>query len=459
MKNLILIRLSLVLMLGIGMTLKNTAEASPPRMGVSFQVFYNELSPYGDWVMDPTHGYVWIPNIGGEFHPYGTNGYWAMTNYGNTWVSNYAWGWAPFHYGRWFWNDYYGWAWVPGYEWGPAWVNWRTGGGYYGWAPLGPGIGINVSFGFHSHHWRFIPQRRFGHRHFYRYYVPSYNVVSIYNRTTIINNTYVYNNRTYVSGPSRREVQQVTRRNVPVYQVNDSGRPGRAVVNGRGLNVYRPEIDNSRSANAQARPSRAVNAEEYRSRPAVQSRAAANTRMRESNDARINQRAATPTQRSNTRGEAVNGQQRQAQTRTAAPQQRQAQTRQATPQQRQAETRTAPQQRQTQTRQAAPQQRQQQVRTAPQQRQTQTRQAAPQQRQQQVRTAPQQRQSSPRVTQQRSSNNTLKAAPAQRSRTTSSPAVKSSSSSSSRSSGTVRSSGGSSSRSTGTSSRGGRGNN
>ena len=40
--------------------------------------------------------------------------------------------------------------WVPGYEWGPAWVSWRFGGGYVGWAPLPPravwttGIGLRL---------------------------------------------------------------------------------------------------------------------------------------------------------------------------------------------------------------------------------------------------------------------------------------------------------------------------
>jgi hypothetical protein len=276
MKNLILIRLGIILMLGIGFSQSNKAHALPSPFGVSFQVFYNELSPYGDWVMDQRHGYVWIPNVDQNFHPYGSNGYWEMTNFGNTWVSYYEWGWAPFHYGRWYWDNFYGWAWVPGYEWGPAWVNWRSGGGFYGWAPLGPEIGINITIGFHSNHWRFIPQRRFRNRQFHRYFVPTYNIFNIYNRTTVINNTYIYNNKTYITGPSRRELERVTRGSVPVYQVNDSARPGRASVSNRTLNVYRPEIDNSRSTNAQARPSRAYTAEEYRGRAATQNRGSVN---------------------------------------------------------------------------------------------------------------------------------------------------------------------------------------
>jgi hypothetical protein len=74
--------------------------------GVSFQMFYDQLSPYGQWVNDPNYGYVWIPDVGPNFQPYATNGYWTMTDYGNTWVSDYEWGWAPFHYGRWLYDNY-----------------------------------------------------------------------------------------------------------------------------------------------------------------------------------------------------------------------------------------------------------------------------------------------------------------------------------------------------------------
>ncbi|MFA6795615.1 MAG: DUF6600 domain-containing protein, partial [Proteiniphilum sp.] len=83
--------------------------------GISFNVFYNELRPYGRWINNGRYGRVWVPNVGRDFHPYATNGYWVMTDYGNTWVSDYSWGWAPFHYGRWFYDDYYGWSWMPGY--------------------------------------------------------------------------------------------------------------------------------------------------------------------------------------------------------------------------------------------------------------------------------------------------------------------------------------------------------
>ncbi|WP_209330320.1 DUF6600 domain-containing protein [Lunatimonas salinarum] len=244
------------------------AEAKINTIGVSFQVFYDGLAPYGDWVQDPTHGYIWIPYVEAGFQPYRTNGYWVNSRFGNTWVSLYDWGWAPFHYGRWFYTDFYGWAWVPGYEWGPAWVEWRTGRGYYGWAPMWPRVGVHVSVGFPVNYWVFVPRRRFLARNIYNYYIPPRNVAVIYNQTTIINNTYVYDNRTYIAGPSRSELQRVTRSRVPVYDVRDGRRPGRANLENNQITVYRPEVSpvSNRANAADARPSRAYTSSEFQER-------------------------------------------------------------------------------------------------------------------------------------------------------------------------------------------------
>ena len=67
---------------------------------ITYQQFYDDLSPYGNWVNYQGYGYVWAPYEQG-FRPYYNNGHWVYTNYGWTWVSGYDWGWAPFHYGRW----------------------------------------------------------------------------------------------------------------------------------------------------------------------------------------------------------------------------------------------------------------------------------------------------------------------------------------------------------------------
>ncbi|MBD0256751.1 MAG: hypothetical protein ICV83_13615 [Cytophagales bacterium] len=223
-------------------------------MSISFRTFYEELSPYGGWITHPAYGSVWVPDAGRDFQPYGTNGYWVMTEYGNTWVSDYPWGWAPFHYGRWFYDDYYGWAWVPGPEWGPAWVAWRSGGGYYGWAPLGPGVNIDVNIVIPARHWVFVPQRYITYHQPYRYCAPRHQVVNIYHNSVHIHNTYRTNNQVYVSGPHRDDIARATRREVPVYRVEEARRPGRTAARNGALEVYRPRV--TPEAPAHSRPSR-----------------------------------------------------------------------------------------------------------------------------------------------------------------------------------------------------------
>ncbi|WP_187262530.1 DUF6600 domain-containing protein [Pontibacter beigongshangensis] len=224
---------------------------------VSFQTFYDELAPYGRWIQYPAHGYVWSPNVEPGFQPYATRGHWVMTAYGNTWVSDYRWGWAPFHYGRWLYDDFYGWLWVPGHEWGPAWVHWRTGGDYYGWAPLGPGMHINLAINIPMVHWVFVPRRYIMSPRIYRYCVPRTRVVNVYHNTTIINNYYYNSNRTYVYGPRANEIEQHTRRRVQVYEVNNDNKPGRPVVDRSAVRMYRPEVTSERPSRNEA-PARVV---------------------------------------------------------------------------------------------------------------------------------------------------------------------------------------------------------
>jgi hypothetical protein len=114
----------------------STAEA---QARVSVGVFFDRLAPHGRWVRHSSHGYVFVPvGVGSDWRPY-TQGRWAYTNdHGWYWVSDEPFGWATYHYGRWGYSRTYGWYWVPGNVWAPAWVTWRTGGDYVGWAPLAP---------------------------------------------------------------------------------------------------------------------------------------------------------------------------------------------------------------------------------------------------------------------------------------------------------------------------------
>jgi len=230
---------------------------------VSLDVFYDELSPYGNWDYDSNYGDIWFPAVGRDFRPYSTNGYWTMTQYGNTWVSNYAWGWAPFHYGRWVHTPHHGWGWTPGYEWGPAWVDWRSGNGYYGWAPMPPrgGINVNISIGLPIDLWIFTPSRRIYDRHVYRY--SHYGRNNIYNKTTIINNTYIVNNNHYYGGPSRRDVERSTGRRVSVRDITNSNKPGATRVDSRSVSMYRPDgRTNSNGTRSENRPTRNISTTE-----------------------------------------------------------------------------------------------------------------------------------------------------------------------------------------------------
>ena len=227
---------------------------------VSLQTFYDELSPYGTWIKDPEYGYVWRPDVDqNEFRPYYSNGRWAMTEYGNTWVSNYEWGWAPFHYGRWIHNRYNNWVWIPGTVWGPAWVSWRSGGGYYGWAPLGPSINININIGRRyvtpEYYWNFIPARNIYYNNYPRYY-SGRNRVYIQN-TVIINNTYVRNNHTYYTGPRAEDVRRATNQDVKVYNVARTTNRNDSRVEGGVVNVYTPRPTRG-NANTNAAPREVV---------------------------------------------------------------------------------------------------------------------------------------------------------------------------------------------------------
>ena len=235
-------------------------KAQAQDVSVSFQTFYDELSPYGQWINDPQYGNVWVPNERGDFRPYGSRGYWAMTEYGNTWVSEDPWGWACYHYGRWTYNPYYGWIWVPGYEWAPAWVSWRYGGGHCGWAPLAPGYGVGEGYVCPDNWWVFVgPEHLYGHD-LHRYWGDPYYNNSYLHQTTIINNVYM-DNGTHVQynyGPRASTIEQVTHRPVQVYRVSHVDRPGTAFVQQNTLTLYRPRVD--QGSFRTARPNNVVEA-------------------------------------------------------------------------------------------------------------------------------------------------------------------------------------------------------
>jgi hypothetical protein len=233
------------------------APAEPPPADdadVSYQTFYDQLSPYGQWVEDPEYGYVWMPEVTADFKPYATNGHWIYTDEGWTWDSGYPWGWAAFHYGRWFFKDGYGWMWIPGNEWAPAWVSWRNSDDYYGWAPLGPSVSLSVAYdgGYNppAHYWCFVPHQYVSSPQVSNYYVRETNNVTIINRTTIINTTVINNtavnnrarNGRFGYGPDPNEVGRYTGSPLHPVPIRDGRTPG-GQAGGGSFTVYRPHVN------------------------------------------------------------------------------------------------------------------------------------------------------------------------------------------------------------------------
>lgn len=277
MKTIKIACLLYIILLGESCAVRQKEAVYNQEESVDFQVFYDQLSPYGQWVDYTNYGYVWIPDVRREFIPYSTNGHWVMTDYGWTWVSDYRWGWAPFHYGRWDYDDYYGWFWVPDDQWGPAWVTWRGGNGYYGWAPMRPGVSISNSFNERRrdiNRWSFVRDRDLGKRDLHRYYINRGNYNSIIDNTSVINNTRNDNRRnaTYVAGPPEESVQRATGRTVERVRIQDNGRPGEKLANDE-LRIYRPRVQ--RSSDRNTTPAKIATREEVKP---VRERGTANSR-------------------------------------------------------------------------------------------------------------------------------------------------------------------------------------
>jgi hypothetical protein len=183
---------------------------------VSIDFFYNNLGG-GSWIEVGDYGYGWQPEVAvsnSSWRPY-SDGYWAYTDVGWTWVSYEDFGWATYHYGRWARVADYGWVWFPGsdLEWGPAWVSWRTGGDYIGWAPLPPrGVGIvyegrpigaqvDIEFDIGPSYYNFVDVRYIGEPVLRdRIFAPSQNVTYI-NQTVNVTNITYNNNTVYNYGP------------------------------------------------------------------------------------------------------------------------------------------------------------------------------------------------------------------------------------------------------------------
>lgn len=236
-----------------------------PGSELSEVYIYDYLSRYGGWVELAPYGYVWFPeDVHYGWRPY-TRGRWVWTDYGWTWVSRFTWGWVPFHYGRWGWDDRLGWFWTVGTTWGPAWVTWRTGSRYIGWAPLPPnvrfipGYGIRrLSFNIPSSYWVFVEGSYFYSDRMDRYLLPPERnrrlIRTTVSRTEIIQR----DNRIINRGVDVDEIRRISRSQITKYQLEDAADLIPSRVEGNKVRMYRPAVERD----PLARPSRIMEKQE-----------------------------------------------------------------------------------------------------------------------------------------------------------------------------------------------------
>ncbi|MCF8476939.1 MAG: hypothetical protein K9G60_07900, partial [Pseudolabrys sp.] len=161
------------------------------QMSAEFQA---ALQPYGSWHRHARWGLVWVPaHRPRGWRPY-TYGHWVYTDdWGWYWISDREeedFGWVTYHYGRWVLDRRMGWVWVRGEQWAPAWVNWRRGGDYLGWAPLPPDAVID-DYDNVPAYWIFVQPRYLGDARLRRHLQPPTRTQALLRGTVVVNRTLV----------------------------------------------------------------------------------------------------------------------------------------------------------------------------------------------------------------------------------------------------------------------------
>ncbi len=215
-------------------------------VSVTLTVFHDRLAPYGEWVSVGRYGSCWRPRrVDRTWRPY-TVGHWVYSDYGWTWVSDESWGWATYHYGRWVDDPDYGWIWVPDETWGPAYVSWRYGGDWIGWAPLPPGISLGVAVDIDRYvrpsAYAFVQARYFPDPQMRTHIVADARNGSLIPVTRNVTRYESAGGRVVDHGVDPRAVERASGHRITQLRVRDTSDPhaARARVANNELTVYRP---------------------------------------------------------------------------------------------------------------------------------------------------------------------------------------------------------------------------
>ena len=250
--------IAVLLMALIGTLQPATAQSPPGEPVRDYGEFYEALEPHGRWIAHPDHGYVWAPEAAADdedWRPY-SRGHWVATEeHGWYWVSDEPFGWAVYHYGRWLRDEREGWIWIPGSEWAPAWVAWRDGEDYVGWAPLPPeatwdGVALSYRADIYdaprfAPYWVFVPPRYLVVPGLYRYAVPVSRNHHHLRSTRIVTDYRIVDRRIFNRGIDPRLLEQRTARPVPFARIAPGHSPRDHGIS-RGdrslVTVYRPTL-------------------------------------------------------------------------------------------------------------------------------------------------------------------------------------------------------------------------
>jgi hypothetical protein len=203
--------------------------------------FRTALDSYGHWEQHPRWGDVWIADrTMSDWRPY-TRGRWIYTDewgwYWDVGAEEADWGWVTYHYGRWVNDINMGWIWIPGDEWAPAWVDWRSGDDYVGWAPLPPDDLI-ATYRDDPAYWCFVRPRYLLAPRVFTVFVPARERIVIIRRTVIVNRTVIVDRgrgprRAINAGIEPGVIARATGRPIRASQVQPAVLRGTQVEGGR----------------------------------------------------------------------------------------------------------------------------------------------------------------------------------------------------------------------------------